>query len=320
MQPDRAIGWKLVPALEWTSTGNHWWARDYSVAVRANRMGFRDRERELAKPAGAERVALLGDSFVQAIQVPLEKTAGALLERRLRPGHEVLNFGISNFGVGQYLLTWEAYAAGFQPDLVVAFVGGFHMRRSVAPFQGSLLDEKRPRLWVRPTFRLEGGRLLREPARDYDKFVQAQREVVQRHYGGGRARRRPRGLFLGPIAQRLSSLAPAPAAEPYPGMPEDTVAVNLAVLAELGRSVGAQGGRLAIADLLRYFEPADAPVSARLQRLCAERGLGYIPVSDRLIAANREGVPTRWAHDGHFNEAGNRVFAEAIQEWMSAHR
>lgn len=313
MQPDRAIGWKLTPGLRWISTGNHWYARDFSVPVAANSAGFRDRERSLAKPAGARRVAVLGDSFVQAVQVRLEKTATQLLEQRL--GAEVLNFGISNHGIGQYLLTYETYASRYRPDRVVIFTGGFHMRRTVARFEGSLVDPRRPRLWIRPTFSLDEDQLVREPARDYDKFVAAQNQAIERVFGGQRMRRAPRGLFLAPLAAALGRLVGiGDPIEAWRPIPERTLEINLRVIGELASAVSAAGARLYVADASSYFEAGDAPVAERLKRLCAERDLVYIPLAERLLQANRAGEATRWRHDGHFNDAGNRIFAEAMAE------
>jgi lysophospholipase L1-like esterase len=325
MEPDRAIGWKLTPGLAWISTGNSWYARDYSVPVQDNALGFRDRERAETRAQGTLRVAVLGDSFVQAVQVPLEKTATQLLEAKLRAAPpagftsaEVLNFGISNHGVGQYLLTWEAYARRFAPERVAIFVGGFHMRRSVAKYEGSLVDPSRPRLWIRPTFSLAGdGSLVREPARDYEKFVAAQREAIEKVFGGERMRRAPRGLFLAPYAQELGRLfGLVSPEEPWKPLPERTLDINLKVVAELGDQLKASGARLAVADASLYFEPRDAAVAQALERLCKDRGLEYIPLSNRLLEANRAGEKTRWAHDGHFNEAGNRIFAEALFDWV----
>jgi lysophospholipase L1-like esterase len=37
------------------------------------------------------------------------------------------------------------------------------------------------------------------------------------------------------------------------------------------------------------------------------------------VQANRNGRATRWPHDGHFNEAGNEIFADALSEWLTAH-
>ncbi len=64
------------------------------------------------RPAGTCRIAVLGDSFTEAVQVAEDKTFSAVLEREL--GHcpglanvraEVLNFGVAGYGTAQELLT-----------------------------------------------------------------------------------------------------------------------------------------------------------------------------------------------------------------------
>ncbi len=47
-----------------------------------------------------------------------------------------------------------------------------------------------------------------------------------------------------------------------------------------------------------------------------QQDLGYVPLSDDLLAANLGGTSTRWRYDLHFNEAGNRLFADAIYRWV----
>jgi hypothetical protein len=94
--------------------------------VEINSLGYRDRERSVPKPHGTFRVALLGDSFVEAFQVRQDETLGAILERRLNAecgapstGFEVLNFGVSGFGTAEELETFRYRAVDFQPDLVI---------------------------------------------------------------------------------------------------------------------------------------------------------------------------------------------------------
>ena len=333
LQPERTVGWTQVPHLEWTWAGVGWYAQDYSVRIRTNSLGFRDLERNPAKPEGSVRVALLGDSFVEAIQVPLEKTAGQLLEARLNAAgqpsrYEVLNFGVSNYGVGQYLLAWERFASAFDPDYVVVLVGGLHLQRTVSPYEIGRFHHSSPRaLWIRPTFRLQDGRLVREPAADYEAFRAAQWELIAKEFGGSRSRRREASV-LGHLAKtlwtRYGAAGRTPAAPSAPGpaaAAPDTgplLAVNLRILEELARQVEARGGRLVLADGGAYFGGSSG-TSEALERLCAEHEIGYVPLGERLSEANRTGRATRWAHDGHFNEAGNQVFAESLSEWMAEH-
>src|SRR3990167_2272277 len=79
LQPDKAVGWKQVPNLRWTWAGYYWYAPNFSVEVETNPLGFRDLAREFPKPQRVSRVAVLGDSFIEAVQVPLEKTATQIL-------------------------------------------------------------------------------------------------------------------------------------------------------------------------------------------------------------------------------------------------
>ena len=74
---------------------------------------------------------------------------------------------------------------------VVAFVARFHMDRSVEPYEAGGFGSTAGRwLWVRPTFRLEGGSLVREPAADFDEFVRVQEQLVREEFGGRRMRPR----------------------------------------------------------------------------------------------------------------------------------
>lgn len=109
-----------------------WFRREGRQYIVINREGFRDREHSATKPPGSYRIALLGDSFTEALQVRLEDSFGAVLERELArcPGFrgrnvEVFNFGVSNYGTGQELLTLRDRVWAVEPDLVLlAFFSG----------------------------------------------------------------------------------------------------------------------------------------------------------------------------------------------------
>src|SRR5262245_11300165 len=65
---DPHLGWKLRPGAEGFVMNE---TRQY---VRINRAGFRDREREIQKAAHTIRIAVLGNSWTEALQVPLGGT------------------------------------------------------------------------------------------------------------------------------------------------------------------------------------------------------------------------------------------------------
>jgi hypothetical protein len=325
LEPDRVVGWKQLPGHTYTWTGQGWYALDYASPVEVNALGFRDREHERAKPPGVTRVALLGDSFVEALQVPFALTAAHRLEEMLNgagtaPRWEVLNFGISNYGVGQYLLAWQEYARAFSPDVVFALVADFHFARTVQRYEsGAFRATRRTALWVRPTFRLVDGGLVAEPARDFDEFVRVHRELIATEFGGRRSRVREWSVLHHYLArwrvgEGEASLAAALRDLGQVGeKPDEIRAVNLEVLRHLNASVRETGARLVLVDVSRYTSPtSDLP--AVLSAFAAREGAGYVALWADLAAAHRAGRVTHWPHDGHFNETGNEVFATAMFE------
>jgi hypothetical protein len=113
-------GFALLPGVE-----GHY-QREGESYVRINSDGLRDREHAKVKPAGTVRIAVLGDSFCEAMHVPLEQTFWSLLEQKLQdcnafPGKrvEVINFGVSGYGTAQELMTLRQKVWDYSPDLVV---------------------------------------------------------------------------------------------------------------------------------------------------------------------------------------------------------
>jgi hypothetical protein len=145
-------GWRPKP-------GAHGWQRREGQAyVSVNRHGFRGPDRPVEKPAGGFRVAVLGDSFAFAEQVPYRETFSAVVERRLtgcaalsgRPV-EVLDFGCIGYGTAQELLTLRRQAWRYAPDMVV-----------LAVYTGNDIRNNSPALErnkCRPFFVYRGGRL-----------------------------------------------------------------------------------------------------------------------------------------------------------------
>ena len=334
LQPDEVVGWKQVPNLRWT-----WANADFRVDVDTNPLGFRDLKREFFKPRGVTRVAILGDSFIEAVQVPLAKTATQILEQRLdkslnrgaeRPQRwEVLNFGISAYGVGQYLLTWEQYASKYHPDYVAIFVAKFHMKRTIDKYErGAFPATAHQRLWVRPTFRIENNSLIREPAEDFQKFVNIQEDLIRTRFAGKRMRPKY-GLLtmyyarlmrsaLERFVRRFGTTEAQDTTPPRvdPEADNELFAVNLKIIEELGRKVHASGGRLIVMDASQYFGD-DERVSRMLTHLCTEDGFGYVPLYEELIRSEANGALTHWAHDGHFNNTGNLILANALYGWFA---
>jgi hypothetical protein len=119
---DQEVGFSLRPNAE------GWWRKEGVTYVRVNSQGMRDREHTIAKPNDTIRIAVLGDSFAEAFQVPMEKTFWAVMEQRLSecaaPGLkvEVLNFGVSGFSTARELIILRQRVWQYSPDIILLLV------------------------------------------------------------------------------------------------------------------------------------------------------------------------------------------------------
>lgn len=118
--PDQYTGYSLRPNVE------GWYTREGQSYVRVNSDGLRDREHSKQKPPNTVRIAVLGDSFSEAMHVPQEDTFWWLMERRLKAcpafagkNVEVINFGVSGYGTAQELITLRQKVWAYQPDIVL---------------------------------------------------------------------------------------------------------------------------------------------------------------------------------------------------------
>jgi hypothetical protein len=156
-RPDTQLGWTLRPGVA------GWFTKEGRGFVQVNAAGRRDVDYPLAKPDGVYRIAVLGDSYAEAMQVQRDEAFWALLPGRLRacgfqPGKriEVLNFGVSGYGTAQEYLVLESTAIKYRPDLVLLqFTNGNDVRNN----SFALEDEK-----ARPFFGLGTDGALRADA------------------------------------------------------------------------------------------------------------------------------------------------------------
>ena len=149
-QPDPVRGWGLAPGAE------GWWTSEGHAFVRINREGERDVEHAVAKRPGVLRVAVLGDSCTEALQVPVEQTFWKRAEPAVRTGArqrgwadaEILNFGVAGYGTAQELLTLRDRVWRYSPDVVVlAFYGGNDVRNNERALEQ---DPGRPYFLLQP--------------------------------------------------------------------------------------------------------------------------------------------------------------------------
>ena len=110
------FGSALVPNQEGLFVSE---TKEYSSKVKVNSQGWPDIEHNLAKPKDIYRMLILGDSFVENFQVPLEKRFFRQLQDKLGNKFEIIAMGRGNTGTGPQYLTLKNYGLKYKPDLVI---------------------------------------------------------------------------------------------------------------------------------------------------------------------------------------------------------
>ena len=163
--PDEHLGWGMRPGVQ------GWYTKEGRAYVRVNHAGFRDVEHALEKPADTYRIAVIGDSVVEALQIDMRDAFWWRLQEELKGcpalgGRkvEVMGFGVSGYGTGQQYLLLKNTAMRYAPDAVVlAFAGNDVINNSPRLEQES----------ERPFFVLQGDALaLDDSFRKRGPFVQ----------------------------------------------------------------------------------------------------------------------------------------------------
>ena len=246
---DQSRGYALRPGAE------GWYRKEGKAYVRINSDGLRDQEHSLTKPPDTIRIAVLGDSYPEALPVSLDEAFWWVMGKKLQecgafPSKkiEVLNFAVSGYGTAQELLTLRDQVWKYSPDLVMLAVTTnnditdnlralkktdeipyFIYRNNQLTLDDSFKNSRAFRLRQSGISRL--GRWLR----DHSRVVQA---ITQGHHGFK--------ILLSSWRARRSQKAQSP---PAPTNQNSQIAQNSDALSrteELG------------ADNLVYLEPANA--------------------------------------------------------------
>ena len=114
--PDPATGYALRPNVVGI------WRTENRVRVRISPQGLRDASTPFAKPKNVVRVALMGDSITEALQVELENTYQSIAERILAKRNksvQVINLAIAGATPAVSLERLRTIGEKFVPDIAV---------------------------------------------------------------------------------------------------------------------------------------------------------------------------------------------------------
>jgi lysophospholipase L1-like esterase len=305
-RPDPVRGWELRPG----AAGR--WRQEGDAPVRINRDGLRDEEHPTAKPPRELRIALLGDSMVEALQVPRDRTFWELVERRLEGCEglrgrrvEVLNFGVSGYGTAQELLTLRHEVWKYRPDLVLlGFYAGNDVRNNYEPLDQDplrpyfTLAGEPPRLVLDASFRESRGYRLRRsaPGRllygllDASRALQLGKQAksaLDGLVGAWKARKSTRGE----AALQELGLDNAVYAPPAGAEWREAWRTTEALIRQMRREARAHGARFAVVTLTTPIQVD--PDAAKRRAFAARLGVRDLFAPERRLAAfaRREGFP-----------------------------
>ncbi|MBP8116140.1 MAG: hypothetical protein KAY09_00280 [Nitrospira sp.] len=291
--------------------------------VRTNNYGFVN-DQDYDPSAKTPLLAVVGDSFVEAVMVPFPQTGVARLAGTVGSAGRVYGFGTSGSSLSQYLAYAQYVRDTFHPDgLTVVIVGndfdeslrkyksepGLHYFAESPAGQLELMRIDRPVPWWRD--------LLAGSSLGMYLYVNLEiREVWKRwaYRPGQSAISRPR--FVGNTAVEAS-----------PDRVADSDRAIDVFLQRLPDMSGLPPGRIALAvdgirpelydtDRLASVEDAYAAVMrVHLMDRARQQGFEVIDMQPAFIADYRQRHLTfEFPDDNHWNATGHEVFARAVQQ------
>jgi len=331
--------------------------REGFSCYKINSEGWRDIEHEVEKPSSVFRVAVIGDSYVEALQVQIEDTFWKRLERLLEQqgvDAEVLAFGMSGFDAAHAYETLRHHVIQYNPDVVVfAFCTGNDLQDSVREIRsipwkpyyvlaedGSLVLD---RSFVEYVNRQNSG--LRGVLR-YVRNSSSALGTLWRTIGLWRVRlgRQGGGETASeeePDAERYKGVVWEAGlsreeiySDPETGSPYDIAwQVNeklLLAMRDYARDHSAEYMVLSITIGDSIYE--EVPTTdfdpfypeKRLQRFAESNNFHYVPLAYRLLEAHKRGVQLHGFGEelgsGHWNQDGHAEVADAIATYLSRQR
>ncbi len=351
--PHPRLGWTLARNTAFEHTWEDATCRDFRVDVTTNQHGMFDRDHTRAKPADTLRIVMLGDSFVQGLQVPYAARASHVLERELNarqdlpgnPRFEVLNFGVNSYSTGQAYLLYREIARHYQPDYVFLLVSEYLMDRTLNNTSVQYLFTDYEGLV--PRFALtEAGSLHIQPPRGVAEIRAAiaprfdpQGDPLPQEIGAYHpnlafglsyafaeapyAHLRDQSMFIRFLSHRLDTLWLAQMQHWFGYQPpnrwaafqrsEAHRAVNFGLIRRLHEATAQDNAQLVILDDTRSVGMPSA-----LGQFLGQINVPFVNVRDPLLTVVAQGKDVRYLCDAHYNERGHQVIAEEALAWISA--
>jgi lysophospholipase L1-like esterase len=325
-EPDQQLGARHIPSKQVT------WRMEGLSRDSFNSFGMRDYERTLAKKPGTTRIAILGDSAAEGLQVPLQDTFPVVIQDMLNKeanqknakqsqnkSYEVLNFGCAGYSSAQEIVQYETQVAKFSPDIVVLFYNQNDALESVIDNSMRAITDPKPYCYMSPEGELKFDNAILEARADelkpnpvlawLRKDCRIYGVINQTLFSLSVNDKRFVKLKQWLTRQKQSrNIAPAS----YPKQDPDQVGAKL--IERLNADVKATGGQLIV---MMFPNTADYPDLKRQQdlfsKLAQTAGFRYLDLTPHFKNyKNKHELIIEY----HFSKKGHKFLAELLKPYI----
>ncbi len=294
-----------------------------------NSLGMREREIAVAKPAGTVRVAIMGDSLTESIQVDGSKMFSTVLEQKLnsenlKAKYEVLNFGVSSYYLPQKYLRLNLLAFDFQPDLAILEMRTGEMLELMPKPLGNLVT-------ARPFFLVDGNEKLVESRAYQYQWNQGKEAKRMRATAWLRKNSATWGVVGRSVQGVMAWRSQLGAKAPEPVDKNKTKVVNFtfapidpylkrltkALIAQAKADCAKHNCKLAIMYVTGLGTLKHDDEEKSLQAITAELGVPFLDLRKPIEAGYRVKTdePLNWAH---LAPRGHRLVADELNKFVHA--
>lgn len=350
-QPNADYGFTHIPGKR------GWYARfsEYSNFVRINNAGLReDREIPYAKPEGLFRILVLGDSFVEGFQVPLESSSSHQLGKTLneRAGQrrfEVFTAAVSTWSTQNALLYYQAEGHRFDIDLALLMIfPGNDIAGNAPEVKGRKPEGPRYELREGKLSFVAAGPVVKPPTAAWDARMRSWISKNSRLYAllssavyqvwwlVWLTQNTPLGKFISYSSRGIGQLSVYDSA--MSAAHQRAWDLTRALLARFKAQTEVRGCRLAVVtgtDPLQMDErrlrrtqriyPALGAMSwdpgkpnRQLKAIASAEGIPNLDLYPLLLKKQGEpgSGPLHYKMDGHWNPSGHKAGAEFVADWL----
>lgn len=294
---------------------------------RRNRLGFHDVE-PYPKPAGATRVLLLGDSFVEGNSVDVEDTVGRRLAHHLAEGGgrwDVVAYGRTGWGQARELEALREHGAAAEPDLVLTLF--LHLNDLVddsPELRRARTAERFRRVaqgTLMPDFLTRPARFIWVPGSELNRLISHRLalafppdapEDVPVEYGVYAVE--PDDVWSAAWTLHESLLRET--REVVRGLGAGYAVVSASTPHGVyGAAEGLERMRRAYPGMRGRAWDLDAP-DRRMARFCAAEGIPFLALEPIFRKETATGAELHWKYDGHWNVAGNDLAARLMADFV----